>query len=351
MKFYKKVSVIVPCRNEIKYIRSFLESVVSLDYPKDLMEVLIIDGMSDDGTREIIKEYIYKYKFIKLLDNPKKIVPSALNIGINNSNGDIIIRLDVHSIYPKDYIKKLVYYLNKLNADNIGGIVITRSANNSLESRAVAIALSNPFGVGNATFRLNPEDNRDYIEVDTVPFGCFKKEIFEKVGMFDEDLIRNQDNEFNERILKNNGKIYLIPSVKIEYVARDKLKNLAKMLFQYGYFGPLVDIKLKKLPRLRRITPLLFVIFLISTGFLSLFFKWAFYLNMSVILLYILLNLYFSTREIISRGEAVKLLPYLIVAHTIGHISYGFGYLKGILDFLILKKHKKKKLKDMQLTR
>ena len=189
-----KVSIIIPCRNEEKYIGKCLESIIKQAYPKDKIEILIIDGMSEDNTRGIIERYIKKYQYIKLINNSKRIVPTALNIGIKRAMGDIIIRIDVHSSYPCDYIEKIVLWIEKSKADNVGGILIVKPGAETVIAKAIASVLSHPFGVGNALFRIGIK-NPQY--VDTVPLGAYKRTVFDKIGLFDEDLVRNQDDEFN----------------------------------------------------------------------------------------------------------------------------------------------------------
>ena len=307
-------------------------------YKHNHIEIIILNGMSTDKTANILNNYSSNYKFIKVIDNQEKTVPYAMNLGIINANGEIIIRMDAHCIYPKDYISKLVYYSKKLNADNVGGIWETLPANETLTAKAIALILSHPFGVGNAEYRVSKSD-KEYIEVDTVPFGCYKKKIFDKIGLYDTDLTRNQDNELNERILKNGGKIYLIPSIKIKYFARENYTKFWKMLFQYAYFGPLVDIKLGKKTRLRRYIPSIFVISLIMPFIMAL---WEIdFILITVISfgLHTLANAYFSTK--LAMKENIKLLPNLLFGFLTGHLSYGIGYLKGFIDFNILSKHKR----------
>ncbi|HOK99757.1 MAG TPA: glycosyltransferase family 2 protein [Bacteroidales bacterium] len=344
-----KVTVLIPCRNENRFISHIINSLQHQDYPEQLVEVFFLDGMSDDGTREIIKESCEFHSNYVILDNPNKTVPFALNLGIKNSTGNIIIRLDAHAIYPQNYISTLVYYLEKLGADNVGGIWETIPANDTLVAESIAIALSTPFGVGNATYRVVKNTNLEYIEVDTVPFGCYRRSVFEKYGLFDEQLTRNQDNEFNERIISGGGKIFLIPSLKIKYYARENYRKLFKMFYQYGYFGPLVDIKLKRFTRLRRYIPSLFILSLILPLFLSFLFSPMIYVAFLVATLYCLVLLGFSIYETYKRKKII-VMPFLIWAYLISHISYGFGYLMGFFDFYIFKKHKKRNL-DVSLSR
>jgi glycosyltransferase involved in cell wall biosynthesis len=202
------VSIICPTYNEEKYIAKCIDSIIRQDYPVENMELLFVDGRSTDKTRKIITEYQEKYRFIKLLDNPHKVVPYAMNIGIKNSTGNIIIRIDAHTFYPSDYVRILSGQLIKLNVENVGVCCITDVLNKTPKTLAIKEVLSHPLGVGNSMFRLGTDK---IIEVDTVPFGCFRKEIFEKYGLYNEKLVRNQDIELHKRIKRGDGKIVLIP--------------------------------------------------------------------------------------------------------------------------------------------
>lgn len=340
------VSVIVPCRNEAGFISYCLDSIISQDYPKDRLEILVVDGISTDGTREVVKEYERKCGFIRLLENPRKIVSTALNIGIQNAKGNIIIRMDAHNIYEKSYVSKCIKYLKEYNVDNVGGICITLPANNTIVARSIALALSHPFGVGNAYFRIGSKKPRF---VDTVPFGCYKREVFEKIGLFDENLVRNQDDEFNLRLIKNGGKILLAPDIVSYYYARDSLSKLWKMYFQYGYFKPLVAQKIGDVLTWRQLIPAIFVSSLMFTGVLSFFSKLFLCLFSLIMCSYLIANFGFSLAIAVKNG--LKFLQFLPVVFFTLHFSYGLGYLKGIWDFIIRKKHLKKKIEDVPLTR
>lgn len=337
----KKVSILIPCRNEENYISALIDSIIENDYNKEHLEILILDGMSSDKTQSIIDNHASKYNFIKKIENKYKTVPYAMNIGIQEAVGDIIIRMDAHAIYPTNYISQLVYYSEKLNATNVGAAWKTLPANDTLEAKAIALALSHPFGVGDAEYRTNTS-NKEYIKTDTVPFGCYKKSIFSEIGLYDTDLTRNQDNELNERIIKNGGEIYLIPSLKIKYFARENLRKLGKMFFQYGYFGPLVDLKIGKKTRLRRYIPSIFLLSLLLPMIISVFYHPAIYISIAFFLLHLTANTIVSTKIAFKQG--IGLFPYLMSAFLTSHLSYGFGYLKGFIDFKLLKKHKKEKI-------
>lgn len=334
-------SVVIPCRNEENFIEQCLLSIIKSDFNNDNLEIIVVDGISDDKTVEIINKLSKQYSNIHLLHNPDKVVPNAMNIGIEKAVGRYIVRMDAHSIYPKDYIVTLINSIQKLDADNVGGVWVTTPANDSLIAQAIALSTSHPFGIGNAYYRLNVAEP---MEVDTVPFGCYKKEVFNKIGNFDTDLIRNQDDELNARLIQSGGKIFLIPSVKIIYFARATFSKMSKMFYQYGYFKPLVNIKLRHPATIRQFVPLLFVLFLFFGTFLTVFFEQFKYIFFPVLSIYILGNIYASLK-IAELKKKYKLVPFLFLSFVLIHISYGYGYLKGILDFVILKKHKDNKIK------
>jgi len=325
-----KVSIIIPCRNEEKFIKSVLTSVLSQSYPKDKMEVLIVDGLSEDRTPIIVKEFSRKVNLprIKLLINKSKHVPYAMNLGIRNSTGEIILRMDAHSEYPRDYVEKLVWWLKKLKADNVGGVVVTVPRLETIKARAIASALSSTFGVGNSVFRV-AKNLKTPIEVDTVPFGCYPRKIFEKVGLYNEKLIRNQDIELNKRIKKAGGKIYLVPDVKIKYYCRDNWSKLWKNNFENGKWVILTAYYTKDFSSLspRHFIPFFFITYLLTLPFFS--FKLKLFYSVVPLLLYIFLNFIFSLL-IAWKNKKWKLFPYLIVSFIVLHISYGLGSLFGI---------------------
>lgn len=324
------LSVICPIYNEGKYIANCIDSILQQDYPHEELEVLFVDGMSTDGTRDIVGEYCQKYAFIHLLNNPQRIVPPALNIGIRAAKGEVIMRLDAHAKYPSNYFSVLVERLYALHADNVGGVCRTLPVNDTPVCQAIAMALSSPFGMGNSYFRIGAESE---MMVDTVPFGCFRRDIFDKVGFFDEELVRNQDDEFNGRIIKNGGKIFLIPSIVIDYFARDTVGKVAKMFYQYGLFKPLVNVKLGQPATVRQFFPLAFVLGLILGLILSFVHPIFLILYVIVLLLYIALNFIFS----ITKTKHPLILCHLMRTFVTIHVSYGWGYLVGLYKILFKK--------------
>lgn len=316
------ISVVMPVYNEEKYIENCIDSLLLQDYPQECMEWIFVDGMSSDRTRELIGAYIEKYpKLIKLLRNPNKTVPYAMNIGIKEATGKYIIRLDAHADYNKDYISKCVYYLDTTDADNVGGVAETKSK--GFVGNAIAKMLSSRFGVGNSEFRTNGESGY----VDTVPFGAFRREVFEKWGGYDERLTRNQDNEMNYRIRKNGGKIYLSSDIKLSYYCRDSIKGISDMAVKNGMWNV---ITMKLCPGsmgVRHFIPLAFLLSIIILPIAGIIYHpiwWLFALEMA---LYLSLDCLFSAKQ----ASGIKEFFLLILLFPIFHITYGAGSLKGIL--------------------
>jgi GT2 family glycosyltransferase len=253
-----------------------------------------------------------------------------MNIGIKNAKGNIIVRIDAHASFPVNYISELVKNLELLNADNVGAVCKTLPANESIEAKSIATALSSSFGMGNSYFRVGA---KKIMEVDTVPFGCFRSEVFDKVGLYDEELIRNQDDELNARIIKNGGKIFLIPHLVVKYYARDTIKKTRKMFYQYGLYKPLVNKKLGSPATVRQFFPVLFVLGLIGGLILSFIHNVFIYIYLIVLLIYLTGALYFGIKDSKDKKE-IFYLPYMYLSI---HIAYGWGYLVGIYKILMKK--------------
>lgn len=321
-----KVSIIIPCRNEEKHISQCLNSLLDNSYPKDRIEIFVIDGMSEDNTRGIVKRYIEKYSFIKLVNNFKKIVPTALNIGIKKASGEIVIRVDAHNIYSSNYIEKLVLWIRKSKADNVGGIWITKPGAETVMAKAISLVLSHPFGVGNGLFRIGIKEPK---YVDTVPFGAYKREVFDKIGLFNEKLIRNQDLEFNLRLKKAEGKILLIPDIVSYYYARSTLRALAKNNFSNG-FWVIYSTKFAKIPfSVRHLIPFFFVLSICGSLILSFIYRFFIYLFVLVSVTYLISNVFFSLRISIQKG--FKYFVPMIASFATLHFSYGFGSIWGLI--------------------
>ena len=325
------VSVIMPVRNESRYIAECIESLLLQDYPLDDMEWIFVDGCSKDKTVELLNGYKDKYPLlIKVFNNPQKIVPFAMNIGISASSGKYIVRLDAHADYAPDYISKSVYYLENTEAENVGGVAETKA--NGFMGNAIAKMLSSKFGVGNSQFRTNGESGW----VDTVPFGAFKREVFSKYGGYDERLVRNQDNEMNFRIRKNGGKIYLANDIHFSYYCRDSIKGISTMARKNGMWN---IITMKLCPGSmgwRHFIPFMFVVSVFALVVLG-FVHPLFWLLLGMELaLYSLLNILFSIRQ----ATTLKEFFALILLFPVFHVSYGIGSVIGLFN-LFSKKYRK----------
>lgn len=322
------LSVICPIYNEAKYIDVCIQSVLLQDYPKEQLEVLFVDGMSKDGTRDIVNGYSKKYPFIRLLDNEKRIVPVAMNIGIRASKGNVIIRLDAHAQYPPNYFSVLVEKLKLLDADNVGVACRTDVLNKTPKTLAIREVLSNKLGVGNSTFRLGINK---VMEVDTVPFGCWKRDVFDKYGFYDERLIRNQDIELNKRIVRGGGHIFIVPDTYCTYLARETFWGLAKNNFGNGKWNILTVFYTKQLNSLsiRHFIPLLFLLSLFLPLLFALFYPLFLYLSFFSLLTYLLIL--YSVSLVLSTRKKLNVL-YLLMAFVVLHFSYGYGSFIGIFN-------------------
>ena len=329
----KRVSIIIPTRNEEAFIIKTLNSVLSQDYPLNLIEIIVVDGQSDDLTTTLIKGFIKDHPNVKLIVNPERVVPFALNYAIKCATGEIIVRLDAHSKYPINYVSRLVTELQKTGADNVGGVWKTTPANTGVVATGIALATSHPLGIGDAKYRL---ENKEIVEVDTVPFGCFPKDVFERIGLFDTDLIRNQDDEFNGRIIKNGGKIFLIPDLEIEYYARATISTMMKMFYQYGLFKPLVNVKLGSAATMRQFVPPLFLLFLLMGLILPLFPTSMIWLWTGSLIFYIVLCVLVGIKIAVN-AKRTSLLLIVPILFPLIHVSYGWGYIKGFIKLHIFK--------------
>lgn len=319
------ISIVMPLYNEEKYIHNCIESLLEQDYPKENMEWIFVDGCSTDATKKILNEFRKKYtNLIKVYDNPDKTVPYAMNLGIKNSTGKYIIRLDAHADYSKNYISKCVYYLNTTDADNVGGIAQTKST--GFIGEAISMMLSSKFGVGNSRFRTNGHSGY----VDTVPFGAFRREVFEKWGGYDERLTRNQDNEMNFRIRKHGGKIYLSDDIHFSYYCRNSIRGISDMAIKNGIWNV---ITMKLCPGsmgLRHFVPLAFLISLIILPILSIFNYEALKILCAEIALYLGLDIFYSCKA----AKTFKYTAMVFILFPIFHITYGFGSLLGLFKLL-----------------
>ncbi len=320
----------IPIRNEEKYIGQCISSLLLQEYDPGKIEILVIDGDSTDTTTEIVTRFGKKNPRIRLLHNPARTVPHALNTALNQAKGDIMIRVDGHaSVYP-DYLKKCVYYLEKTGAECVGGII--ESINSSYSGKTIALAMSSSFGVGNARFRISGREGY----VDTVAFGAYPATVFKTIGLFDEELVRCQDDEFNYRLRKSGGKIFFTPHIKARYYPRSDLFALAKQYFQYGLYKVRVLQKHFHMMQIRQFVPASFVLALFITAVGGTVIPLLHTLLKIILLAYLSACLIFTLKIAFRSGIQYAIL--LPVIFPILHISYGAGFIIG--QFKFYKMHK-----------
>lgn len=328
----KTVSVVIPCRNEEGYIEKCIKSFLEQTYPMELLTIIIADGMSTDNTRSLISELQKKHSNIILLENKGLTAPKGMNLGIKHTNSDIVIIFGAHSYADKNFVLENVKALEKEEVGCAGGVITT--INETTKGAAIAEAMSCPFGVGNALFRYAEKESY----VDTVAFGAYRRTLLDEIGVFDEELVRNQDDELNFRVEKSGAKILLSPKIKSTYVGRGDFKKLWKQYYQYGFWKVRVIQKHKRPASIRHLIPLMFVLFLGGGGVLSIFSRLIRILYFSILSLYILLDLIFSIK--VSTSKNIKYLPYLVITFPLLHVSYGLGFILGLFNFYIFKNSK-----------
>jgi glycosyltransferase involved in cell wall biosynthesis len=333
----QRVSVVIPCRNEENYIEKCIQSVLDSDYPAHLIEVFVCDGMSNDSTPERVAKFAEGGR-VHLIPNLKKTTPFSLNLGITQATGEVVIILGAHAEVHPDYIRLCVETLDKdAKIGCAGGVLDTVSED--AKTASIAKAMSSSFGVGNAHFRTGMKEGY----VDTVAFGAYRREVFEKSGLFDEVLVRNQDDEFNFRILRDGFLIYLNPAIKAVYYVRSSLNKLAKQYRQYGYWKVYVNKKHRAVTTLRQLVPPLWLMFLILAPLAYFLNLWLGFAHTAIVALYILA----SIRSAIKLGKGLNEVISICMAFYVLHLSYGLGYLEGIWEFMILQRNPSNRNTDL----
>ncbi len=317
------VSVIMPVRNEAAYIERSLGSVLGQDYPADRLEILIVDGMSSDGTREYVAATRAIRPNLRLLDNPRGIVPPGLNIGIAQAGGDIIVRVDGHCEIAPDYVRRCVEHLLTDGVEAVGGPIETIGETD--EAQAIALAMSSWFGVGGSAFRTI---NDRPMLVETVAFPAYRRETLHRLGPFDEQLVRNQDDEYNYRLLKSGGRILLSPDIRSRYYSRGDLRKLWRQYYQYGFWKVRVMQKHPRQMRWRQFVPPAFVAALLGSAVLGSVWRPFRWLSGLIAALYALADMAASLS--LGRAHGREYIPRLLLIHPILHLSYGLGFLVGL---------------------
>jgi len=319
------ITIIIPVRNEKEKISGTLNSILSQSYNGEI-EIIIADGMSNDGTRETINNYTEDYSYIYLIDNPEKIVSTGFNRALTISKGGVIIRIDGHAEAGEDFIINNIKKLNNIDADCVGGLI--NHSSRTIVGNYISIAQSSKFGTGGASFRTGIKVGRF---VDTLAFGAYKRDAFLRNGGYDEELIRNQDEEFNFRLIQNGGKIWIDPSINSIYYVRDSISKFFKQYYYYGFFKVRVIQKTKDLISWRHIVPTLFVLAIVFSSFMIYFYKltWP---TITVFGAYFTTSIIFTLYESMRRNcKPLVLLPFV---YLLMHISYGIGFIFGLFYFL-----------------
>lgn len=323
------VTIIVPCRNEKEHIESCVQSILAQQPPPGGFELLIADGMSDDGTREILQRLTIMDERLRIIDNPGRIVSTGLNFAIQMAQGRVIMRMDAHTEYASDYMKQCVAVLQETEAANVGGPWVAKGK--GFIGQAIAAAFQSPFAVGGARSHKSGYEG----VVDTVYLGCWPREVFDRIGLFDEELVRNQDDEFNLRLTRNSGKIWQSPRIKSWYQPRESLMSLFKQYMQYGYWKVRVMQKHKVPASVRHLIPGLFVFFLIALPLLALWWPlmgWGWLGLVGAYVVCILLASALTAAQV--NWKHFLILPLVFVCY---HFGYGYGFLRGVWDFVILR--------------
>lgn len=322
------VSLIVPCYNEEATIHQLLDAIECQSFPLQDIEVIVADGLSTDRTREVINNYRRNHPnlAIRIIDNTKRIIPSGLNRAIEVAQGSYIMRMDAHSIPDRDYIVNCLKDLEHGLGDNVGGIWKIVPGANTWIAKGIAIAASHPLGVGDALYRIGGNAQ----EVDTVPFGAFHRKLIDKIGMFDENLLTNEDYEFNVRVRQSGGKVWLNPAIHSIYYARATLKELSRQFWRYGYWKAQMLVRYPKTLRWRQLLPPLFVLALLSLGFLSIGWYLA-RLSLAIIVILYAMVIIASGLQISVMRKVPSLVISVPLAIATIHLSYGTGLLWGLV--------------------
>ncbi len=319
-----RVSIVVPCRNEVAYIEKCIHSLLENGYPNDLLEILIVDGMSDDGTRDVVQKIGNSHPQVRLVDNPMVKTPFGLNAGIQASTGEYVMIASAHSSFDKGYIQTLKDILIEKGADGVGGVMETTVVNSNARSEAIVNVLSHPLGVGGSLFRTGVDE---LTQVDTVPFGLYKKSTLIEVGAYDERLIRNHDIEMSKRMLAKGARIYLTPKTYCTYYARETWWALAKNNFRNGLWN-LKTIKITKdynSLSIRHFVPLIFLLSVLLPFIGAFFYFPLIFLGFTSLGSYVIVIAKSALEMTKNTSWAHVFYTFLVL-----HFSYGLGSLVGV---------------------
>lgn len=322
------VSIILPCRNEEAFLTACLDSLMASDYPAEKIEIILVDGQSTDGTLAIAGTYESLANTVKLsiVDNPRKIFPCAVNLGVQHAKGDYLMIVGAHAVYSVSYISSTIEAALRTGADNTGGVLITEGLNRSLMGKAITYVLSSSFGVGNSTFRTG---SKVETEVDTVFGGCYKKSVFEKIGLFNEHLVSTSDMDFNTRLKRAGGKIVLTPAATATYYTRTDFKKFIRNNYRNGFWSLYPLRFLNYLPvRFRHLIPLFFFCGLLLGIALSCVWNLMLFVFAGCLAFYFLIATLASLKFVRHHFLNLFLMPVLFF---LLHTTYGLGSLVGVV--------------------
>ncbi len=330
MEVFPFVTVVVPCRNEEKHIGRCLESILNNDYPPERMEILVVDGMSEDRTREIVAGYSARHPMIRVVDNLRKNIPSAMNVGISAARGERILKMDAHSTYQREYISRCVRYQDEYEAENSGGIAKIVPGADTWMARAITLGLASRFGSGNANVKVGVTKPT---WSDSTAFGCFKKDLFERIGMYDEKLLSSSDLDVNQRIQAAGGRILVVPDVVVNYAADGDLQTLGRHVFADGVWVSYVMKFGKRAWSWRHWVPALFVVSLLAALAMAAVSRLFLWMGLGVGALYAAVDLAVSA-QIAARERELRYAFLLPVVYAVRHLVFGAGTLFGL--FLVI---------------
>jgi len=334
------VSIIIPCRNEEQFLANCLDSILASDYPKEKLEILVVDGMSTDGTKAILEQYIQRHDPIRVLVNPKRITPIAFNIGIDHARGDLIMMMSAHATYNQDAIRKCVEYSCQYKADNVGGAWRIKARDPGLVGNAIVAALSHRFGVGGAIYRTTSKKS-GVQPVDTAAFGCYRREVFDKIGKYNEQLVRCQDIELNLRLKSAGGTTLLAPDVVINYFARTKLSTFCEHSFQDGTWVILPFAHSSVMPvGWRHLVPLAFVSAVIASALLAAMAAVFVWVLVGILGIYAVAS-FIASLDIAYKKQDPRFLLVMPLVFLSLHGSYGLGSLWGCANLVVTNQWKR----------
>ncbi|MAR96233.1 MAG: glycosyl transferase [Candidatus Marinimicrobia bacterium] len=324
-----KISILIPCRNEEDYIANCIQAILDSDYPEEKKEIIVADGESDDNTLIIAKEFESNHRSVKVFNNPKKILAAGWNIGIRNSTGDILIAANAHAMIESSHLIECVENLDNTDADCVGPALVTHPQDKNLLGKSIATMMSHPFGVGDSTFRTGTS-SEEPVWVDTLHLGAYKKEVFEKIGLYNEELTRSQDKELHNRLLKFGFKMLLVPTMKVHYYTRSNPKGFFQYGFLNGYWVSKPWSLGTSIASLRHLVPMFFVITLIlsfSFSFINFFLIFIFFTALISYLSLVVI----ASLHVVSQKKDIRYLITMPLVFCTYHITYGLGTTYGAI--------------------